>query len=188
MTCWCVVVRVCPEQIGSKGLEIKVDNPESYNFRPREMLREICTTISQFSTQPGFHKVRGFDPLHRSAGSVSTLGMTSFSSRQDGNSFRTAVNWPRTSVKRLQTAAVTKGWTDATTFSVSWRAEHGLPLERFGRRPAALNVPKPARVVSVSLFLRVRRQGPVPLDGSTASSLLELRSCGRKTVDCSWLT
>lgn len=47
-----------PPQIGSKGLEIKVDNPESYNFRPKEMLREICTTISQFSTQPGFHKVR----------------------------------------------------------------------------------------------------------------------------------
>lgn len=46
-------------QIGSKGLEIKVDNPESYNFRPKDMLREICTTISQFSTQPGFHKVRG---------------------------------------------------------------------------------------------------------------------------------
>ena len=45
-------------QVGSKGLEIKVDNPESYNFRPKEMLREICTTISQFSTQPGFHKVR----------------------------------------------------------------------------------------------------------------------------------
>ncbi|CAN0581754.1 unnamed protein product, partial [Ectocarpus sp. 12 AP-2014] len=44
------------KQIGSKGLEIKVDNPESYNFRPKEMLREICTTISQFSTQPGFHK------------------------------------------------------------------------------------------------------------------------------------
>lgn len=47
----------CAKQIGSKGLEIKVDNPESYNFRPKEMLREICTTISQFSTQPGFHKV-----------------------------------------------------------------------------------------------------------------------------------
>ena len=45
-------------QVGSKGLEIKVDNPESYNFRPKEMLKEICTTISQFSTQPGFHKVR----------------------------------------------------------------------------------------------------------------------------------
>lgn len=35
-----------------------MDNPDSYNFRPKEMLREICTTISQFSTQPGFHKVR----------------------------------------------------------------------------------------------------------------------------------
>lgn len=45
-------------QIGSKGLEIKVDNPESYNFRPKDMLREICATISQFSTQPGFHEVR----------------------------------------------------------------------------------------------------------------------------------
>ncbi|CAM9528104.1 unnamed protein product [Ectocarpus fasciculatus] len=47
---------VLKQLIGSKGLEIKVDNPESYNFRPKEMLREICTTISQFSTQPGFHK------------------------------------------------------------------------------------------------------------------------------------
>eukprot|EP00904_Undaria_pinnatifida_P013657 jgi/Undpi1/9421/HiC_scaffold_27.g11878.m1 len=47
---------VLKQLVGSKGLEIKVDNPESYNFRPKEMLREICTTISQFSTQPGFHK------------------------------------------------------------------------------------------------------------------------------------
>eukprot|EP00903_Cladosiphon_okamuranus_P021833 g20076.t1 len=47
---------VLKQLIGSKGLEIKVDNPESYNFRPKEMLREICTTISQFSTQPGFHE------------------------------------------------------------------------------------------------------------------------------------
>lgn len=44
-----------PAQIGSKGLEIKVDNPESYNFRPKDMLRDICTTISQFSPQQGFH-------------------------------------------------------------------------------------------------------------------------------------
>lgn len=33
-----------------------MDNPESYNFRPKDMLREICTTISQFSTQAGFQK------------------------------------------------------------------------------------------------------------------------------------
>ena len=44
-------------QIGSKGLEIKVDNPESYNFRPKEMLREICATMSQFANEPSFHKV-----------------------------------------------------------------------------------------------------------------------------------
>ncbi|CAM9168726.1 unnamed protein product, partial [Sphacelaria rigidula] len=46
---------VLKQLIGSKGLEIKVDNPESYNFRPKDMLRDICTTISQFSTQQGFH-------------------------------------------------------------------------------------------------------------------------------------
>lgn len=43
-------------QIGSKGLEIKVDNPEAYNFRPKDMLRDICTTISQFCSQKAFHK------------------------------------------------------------------------------------------------------------------------------------
>ncbi|CAN0080528.1 unnamed protein product [Ascophyllum nodosum] len=47
---------VLKQLIGSKGLEIKVDNPESYNFRPKEMLREICATISQFANEPGFHK------------------------------------------------------------------------------------------------------------------------------------
>lgn len=50
------LVGLYPVQIGSKGLEIKVDNPESYNFRPKDMLRDICTTISQFSTQEGFHQ------------------------------------------------------------------------------------------------------------------------------------
>jgi len=30
-------------------LELKVDNPESYNFRPKEMLRDLCLIFASFS-------------------------------------------------------------------------------------------------------------------------------------------
>ncbi|CBN78076.1 conserved unknown protein [Ectocarpus siliculosus] len=88
---------VLKQLIGSKGLEIKVDNPESYNFRPKEMLREICTTISQFSTQPGFHKhlaMSGYyqeDLLPKATSTMRRLQLLPASSMADMDSLCSAV-------------------------------------------------------------------------------------------------
>lgn len=40
--------------VGSKGLELKVDNPESYNFRPKDMLRDLCAIFANFSSADEF--------------------------------------------------------------------------------------------------------------------------------------
>ncbi|CAM9543631.1 unnamed protein product [Chrysoparadoxa australica] len=40
--------------VGKKGLEIKVDNPEKYNFRPKELLKEVATTVSHFASHKEF--------------------------------------------------------------------------------------------------------------------------------------
>lgn len=40
--------------VGSRGIELKVDNPESYNFRPKEMLRDICSIFATFSSAEEF--------------------------------------------------------------------------------------------------------------------------------------
>ena len=36
-----MLLAVLAHLVGVKGVEIKVDNPENYNFRPREMLHEV---------------------------------------------------------------------------------------------------------------------------------------------------
>jgi len=49
-----LLMNVLTKLVGSRGLEIKVDNPESYNFRPKEMLRDICSIFSTFSAAEEF--------------------------------------------------------------------------------------------------------------------------------------
>lgn len=34
--------------VGSKGLAVKVDNMESYNFQPKELLKEVCVILTHF--------------------------------------------------------------------------------------------------------------------------------------------
>ncbi|RYH31359.1 hypothetical protein EON65_02720, partial [archaeon] len=48
------LLNVLQRIVGTKSLEIKVDNMESYNFDPRTMLREITQTMSHFCTEPRF--------------------------------------------------------------------------------------------------------------------------------------
>ncbi|CAM9661247.1 unnamed protein product [Discosporangium mesarthrocarpum] len=50
-----MLLSIINQLVGTKGLEIKVDNPESYNFRPKEMLREVCLTLSYFALHEKFH-------------------------------------------------------------------------------------------------------------------------------------
>jgi ubiquitin conjugation factor E4 B len=49
-----MLLHVLTKLVGSRGLELKVDNPEQYEFRPKEMLRDLCAIFSLFATQPGF--------------------------------------------------------------------------------------------------------------------------------------
>ena len=49
-----MLISVLVHLVGKKGLEIKVDNPEDFQFRPRDMLREICETITHFSDVQAF--------------------------------------------------------------------------------------------------------------------------------------
>lgn len=39
---------------GPRGVELKVDDPEKYGFRPRELLRDLLITTLNLSTQPRF--------------------------------------------------------------------------------------------------------------------------------------
>ena len=50
-----MLLSVLVHLVGVKGVEIKVDNPESYNFRPREMLLEISATLVHFARHAKFH-------------------------------------------------------------------------------------------------------------------------------------
>ncbi|MEM7535543.1 MAG: hypothetical protein AAF639_25430, partial [Chloroflexota bacterium] len=51
-----MLLHVLTKLVGSKGLELKVDNPESYNFRPKEMLRDLCAIFASFATAPEFQE------------------------------------------------------------------------------------------------------------------------------------
>lgn len=49
-----MLMHVLTKLVGSRGLELKVDNPESYNFRPKEMLRDLCAVFALFASAPEF--------------------------------------------------------------------------------------------------------------------------------------
>ena len=49
-----MLMHVLTKLVGSKGLELKVDSPESYNFRPKEMLRDLCAIFATFASAPEF--------------------------------------------------------------------------------------------------------------------------------------
>ena len=49
-----MLLHVLTKLVGSRGLELKVDNPEQYEFRPKEMLRDLCAIFSLFATSEVF--------------------------------------------------------------------------------------------------------------------------------------
>jgi ubiquitin conjugation factor E4 B len=66
-----MLLHVLTKLVGSKGLDLKVDNPEQYDFRPKEMLRDLCAIFSLFADSYNFREEcakSGCDPsLLRSA-------------------------------------------------------------------------------------------------------------------------
>jgi len=49
-----MLLHVMTKLVGSKGLDLKVDNPEQYDFRPKEMLRDLCAIFALFAANPVF--------------------------------------------------------------------------------------------------------------------------------------
>ena len=49
-----MLLHVLNKLVGSRGLDLKVDNPESYNFRPKEMLQDLCVVFSSFAAADKF--------------------------------------------------------------------------------------------------------------------------------------
>lgn len=47
---------VLAKLVGSRGLDLKVDNPEKYNFRPKEMLQNVCVIFSSFADADTFQE------------------------------------------------------------------------------------------------------------------------------------
>ena len=66
-----MLLHVLTKLVGSKGLDLKVDNPDQYDFRPKEMLRDLCAIFALFSSDSAFQNEcakSGCDPaLLRSA-------------------------------------------------------------------------------------------------------------------------
>jgi ubiquitin conjugation factor E4 B len=51
-----MLLHVLVKLVGSKGLELKVENPDQYEFRPKEMLRDLCSIFALFSTSSIFQE------------------------------------------------------------------------------------------------------------------------------------
>lgn len=51
-----MLLHVLTKLVGAKGMELKVDNPESYNFRPKEMLTDLCEIFSSYADAPLFQE------------------------------------------------------------------------------------------------------------------------------------
>jgi len=49
-----MLLHVLNKLVGSRGLDLKVDNPETYNFRPKEMLQDLCVVFSSFAAADEF--------------------------------------------------------------------------------------------------------------------------------------
>jgi len=49
-----MLLHVLTKLVGSKGMELKVENPEQYAFRPKEMLRDLCAIFALFASSHEF--------------------------------------------------------------------------------------------------------------------------------------
>jgi len=49
-----MLVHVLKKLVGAKGLELKVDNPEQYDFKPKELLRDLCAIFALFTANETF--------------------------------------------------------------------------------------------------------------------------------------
>jgi ubiquitin conjugation factor E4 B len=64
------LLNVLQRIVGAKSLEIKVDNMESYNFQPKQMLAEVLSTIVHFYNLPEFHIAVAQDSFYRDGSAI----------------------------------------------------------------------------------------------------------------------
>ena len=65
-----MLLSVLSNLVGSKSLEIKVDNMESYNFQPKEMLSEVCHAMIHFSSFEKFWQAVAEDGFYENGRSL----------------------------------------------------------------------------------------------------------------------
>jgi len=51
-----MLLHVLTKLVGARGMQLKVDNPERYNFRPKEMLQDLCEIFASFSLAAQFQE------------------------------------------------------------------------------------------------------------------------------------
>lgn len=78
------LLNVLQRLVGSKSLEIKVDNMEQYEFNPKVMLTEVCLAMVHFCDSPLFHESVAKDsfyfnggPIHKAIVNVSRMSLLS---------------------------------------------------------------------------------------------------------------
>jgi len=51
-----MLIHVLKKLVGSNQMELKVENPEQYDFRPKEMLRDLCAIFALFASAEEFQQ------------------------------------------------------------------------------------------------------------------------------------
>lgn len=64
------LLNVLQRIVGTKSLEIKVDNMETYNFQPRTMLLEVVHAMLHFHAEPKFWQACAEDSFYSDGGSL----------------------------------------------------------------------------------------------------------------------
>lgn len=64
------LLNVLQRLVGSKSLEIKVDNMESYNFQPKVYLCEICSAMAHFHDSEIFWQAAAKDSFYNDGGPI----------------------------------------------------------------------------------------------------------------------
>lgn len=59
-----MLLSVLSKIVGSKSLEIKVDNMESYKFDPKAILKDVCQAITHFESFPAFSDMLAQDGFY----------------------------------------------------------------------------------------------------------------------------
>lgn len=75
-----MLMNILTRLVGSKSLELKVDNMDSYGFHPRELLSDVCEALVHFREYPEFHETVAKDgfyedgaPLKKAIAAVSKM-------------------------------------------------------------------------------------------------------------------